>query len=54
MGIKTVILTGSDGADLAKMADLSLLVPSKVTARIQEAHIAVGHIICEMAEQQLC
>lgn len=54
MGIKTVILTGSDGAELARAADLSLMVPSKVTARIQEAHIAVGHIICEMAEQQLC
>jgi D-sedoheptulose 7-phosphate isomerase len=51
MGIKTVALTGGDGGDLAKLADLSLLVPSSVTARIQEAHITIGHIICELVEQ---
>jgi D-sedoheptulose 7-phosphate isomerase len=50
MGIKTIIFTGGDGGDIAKLADVSLVVPSKVTARIQEAHIAVGHIICELVE----
>jgi D-sedoheptulose 7-phosphate isomerase len=54
MGLKTVALTGSDGEELARLADRSLMVPSKVTARIQEAHITVGHIICEMVEQALC
>ncbi|HQO38193.1 MAG TPA: D-sedoheptulose 7-phosphate isomerase [Candidatus Omnitrophota bacterium] len=51
MGIKTIVFTGGDGGEIAKMADVSLVVPSKVTARIQEAHIAVGHIICEVVEE---
>jgi D-sedoheptulose 7-phosphate isomerase len=50
MGIKTIIFTGGDGGEIAKLADVALIVPSKVTARIQEAHIAVGHIICELVE----
>ena len=54
MGLKTVALTGGDGGELAKLADLSLVVPSLVTARIQEAHITVGHIICELIEESLC
>ena len=54
MGIKTVALTGGDGGELAKLADLSLVVPSSVTARIQEAHITIGHIICELIEQAVC
>lgn len=53
MGLKTVALTGGDGGELAKLADISLVVPSNVTARIQEAHITVGHIICSLAEQSL-
>jgi len=54
MGLKTVSLTGGDGGELAKLADASLVVPSAVTARIQEAHITIGHIICEIIEQTLC
>lgn len=54
MGIKTVALSGSDGGEVVKLADVSLVVPSKVTARIQEAHITIAHIICEMIEQELC
>ncbi|MFA6129663.1 MAG: D-sedoheptulose 7-phosphate isomerase [Candidatus Omnitrophota bacterium] len=54
MGIKTVALSGGDGGEIVKLADLSLLVPSKITARIQEAHITIAHIICEMIEQELC
>lgn len=54
MGLKTIALTGGDGGELAKLADISLLVPSTVTARIQEAHITIGHIICELVEQALC
>ena len=53
MGLKTVALTGGDGGDLARLADVSLLVPSSVTARIQEAHITIGHAICELIEQTL-
>ena len=54
MGSKTVALSGGDGGDIAKLADVSLLVPSVVTARIQEAHITIAHIICEIIEQELC
>jgi D-sedoheptulose 7-phosphate isomerase len=54
MGIKTVALTGGEGGELVKLADVSLMVPSLVTARIQEAHITIGHIICEIVEQTLC
>jgi len=54
MGIKTIALTGGDGGELAKLADTSLIVPSCVTARVQEAHITIGHIICELVEQTLC
>ena len=54
MNLKTVALTGCDGGAAIKAADLSLIVPSKITARIQEAHITIGHIICELAEEALC
>ena len=54
MGLKTIALTGADGGDLTKLTDISLAVPSSVTARVQEAHITVGHIICELVEQAVC
>ena len=54
MGLKTIALTGGDGGEIAKLADITLLVPSNITARIQEAHITIGHIICELIEQTLC
>ena len=53
MGMKTVALTGNDGGILAKLADLSLVVSSNSTPRIQETHILVGHLLCEMVEHQL-
>ncbi len=53
IGMKTVAFTGNDGGPLARMADVSLVVPSTSTPRIQEAHILVGHILCEMVEHQL-
>jgi D-sedoheptulose 7-phosphate isomerase len=53
MGIKTIALTGNDGGMLAKKADISLNVSSKSTPRIQESHILIGHILCEMVEHQL-
>ncbi len=51
MGIKTIALTGGSGGELAKAADIALIVNSTVTARIQEAHITIGHIICEIIEE---
>jgi D-sedoheptulose 7-phosphate isomerase len=53
MGMKTVALTGNDGGMLSKIADISLTVPSTSTPRIQEVHILIGHILCEMVEHYL-
>ncbi len=50
MGITTVLFTGGDGGAAAALADISVIVPSKVTARIQEAHMAIFHAICETVE----
>lgn len=52
-GIKTVAFSGGDGGELAKLADTCFIAPSAVTARIQEAHITVAHIICELIENEL-
>ena len=53
-GAKTIGLTGRDGGELAEIADIVLVVPSSdITPRIQEAHITIGHIICEMVEKEL-
>ena len=53
MGMKTVAFTGNDGGAVGKMADFPLVVPSSSTPRIQEAHILIGHILCEMVEHSL-
>ncbi len=53
MGMKTVAFTGMDGGKLFKKADIALLVPSSSTPRIQETHILIGHILCEMVENRL-
>jgi D-sedoheptulose 7-phosphate isomerase len=53
MRMKTVALTGNDGGVLAKIVDISLIVSSTSTPRIQEVHILIGHILCEMVEHQL-
>jgi len=52
-GAKTIGLTGGNGGKLAKAADLVLTVPSDATPRIQEAHITIGHIVCELVEREL-
>jgi len=52
-GLTTIALTGRDGGALAKRADLAIVVPSQSTARIQECHIAVGHVICEIVDSLL-
>ena len=53
LGLLTVSFTGGDGGQLAKISDISIIVPSKVTARIQESHICIAHAICELAELQM-
>ena len=51
MGAVTIGMTGGTGGKLAQLCDACLIVPSNVTARIQEAHILAGHIICEMIDE---
>jgi len=53
LGVKVVGLLGRDGGVLAPMCDVSIVVPSPVTARIQEAHILIGHTLCGLIEQHL-
>lgn len=50
IGATTVGLTGGTGGKLAKLCDFSLTMPSSDTPRIQEAHIFVGHSLCELLE----
>ncbi|MDD2653109.1 MAG: D-sedoheptulose 7-phosphate isomerase [Sulfurimonas sp.] len=52
-GITTVALVGRDGGMMAKMADMAIVVPSESTPRIQETHILIGHIICDIIEKEI-
>ena len=53
MGLATIGLTGTGGGALKDIADLSIVVNSHDTARIQEAHILIIHILCELIEDAL-
>ena len=46
----SVVLAGRDGGPIAALADMTLIVPSQVTARIQEGHAVIIHIICELVD----
>jgi D-sedoheptulose 7-phosphate isomerase len=52
IGISTIGMTGR-GGELAKCADLVFAVDSDTTARVQETHITLGHILCELLERKL-
>ncbi len=52
-GITTVAFTGEGGGAMAPLADLLLAVPSTDTPRIQETHITLGHILCELVESAI-
>ena len=52
-GLVTVAWTGGTGGKLAGLVDFPFVVPSTVTARIQECHITLGHVLCELTEEQL-
>jgi len=51
IGMHTIAFTGEDGGKLAELCDITLAIPSNVTARIQEMHILAGHIMCEIIEE---
>ncbi|SRR5258708_1957239 len=53
MGLKTVGLTGGTGGQMRTACDALIVVPSSVTARIQEMHITIGHVLCKALEQRL-
>jgi len=53
MGLITVGFTGKSGGKLRSVADHCLCIPSDDTPRIQEGHITIGHIICEIVEREL-
>jgi len=53
MGLVTIGFTGRDGGDIARMVDYSLNVSSNSTPRVQEVHITVAHVICEMVDFKL-
>jgi len=53
LGCLTLGLSGRDGGAMNGLCDLNLVVPSDITARIQEMHILIGHILCEIAEEAI-
>lgn len=53
IGAKTACLGGKDGGKIAKSVEYPIIVPCNVTARIQEAHINIIHILCEISEAKL-
>ncbi len=53
LGLTSVGLLGRDGGTIASLVDVAVVVPSPTTARIQEAHIFIGHTLCARTEQLL-
>jgi D-sedoheptulose 7-phosphate isomerase len=53
MGMKTLALSGKSGGEMSRLADFSIIIPSFETQRIQEVHMLIGHIICDLIERNL-
>jgi D-sedoheptulose 7-phosphate isomerase len=53
VGAVTVGLSGASGGEMREACDLCICVPSSSTPRIQEMHIAIGHLLCELVEEAL-
>ena len=53
MGITTIAFTGESGGKMKDLSDMLMNIPSNDTPRIQECHITVGHIICQLVEEAL-
>ena len=53
LGLITIGFSGNDGGAMQNLCKYNLIIPSDNTARIQEAHILVGHIICKLIEQKM-
>ncbi len=52
-GLITIAWTGANGGKLAGLVDYPFIVPSTITSRIQESHITLGHVLCELVEDHL-
>ncbi len=50
LGLKTLALSGGEGGPVAAAADLAIIVPSRSTPRIQEVHITIGHVLCDLVD----
>jgi D-sedoheptulose 7-phosphate isomerase len=50
MGLRTLALSGGDGGAVAAAAELAIVVPSRNTPRVQEVHITVGHVLCDLVD----
>jgi D-sedoheptulose 7-phosphate isomerase len=53
LGLQTLAFCGRDGGEVALAADLPLIVRSRNTPRVQEVHITIGHILCDLVDFQL-
>jgi D-sedoheptulose 7-phosphate isomerase len=53
MAIRTVGFTGKEGGAMSDLVDVLIKVPSESPPRIQEAHLLLGHIVCELVEQEI-
>ena len=53
LGLKTIGLLGCDGGKLKKECDITIVVKSSDTPRVQEAHALIGHLLCELIEEEL-
>ncbi|MBO7228999.1 MAG: D-sedoheptulose 7-phosphate isomerase [Bacteroidales bacterium] len=52
-GVLTIAMTGESGGKMASISDILINIPSNDTPRIQESHITIGHIICQIVEEEL-
>jgi len=53
LGCATIGFLGGDGGQITEAVDVPITIPSKITARVQESHITIGHIICGLIENEL-
>lgn len=53
IGAKTIGLLGNQGGEIADLVDISIIVPSSITSKIQEVHRIIYHIICEQVEKKM-
>jgi D-sedoheptulose 7-phosphate isomerase len=53
LGLKTLSLSGGDGGPVAAASEIALIVPSRHTPRVQEVHITLGHVLCDLVDYLL-